>query len=333
MHRKTTAPLTLGPAALLLALTAGCMPGGLLIQAVSTDRALDETVIYRETAFAGDKVAVVDVAGVLLNAHEPELFAEGEHPVSLLLEQLDKARRDSSVRGVVLRINSPGGTVTASELMHEEVVRFREQSGKPVVAALMDVAASGGYYVACACDEIVAQRSTVTGSIGVLLQTFDLTGTMAKLGVRADAITSGRNKGAGSPFAKMSPEQRAVFQAMVDEMYDQFVAVVAEGRPELSEERVRALADGRVYTAAQALELGLIDRIGTIRDAVALVKQRAGAERVCLVRYHRPLGYAANYHATAPQRPGDVNLVKLDVPSLWRWTTPRFLYLWAPGGR
>ena len=179
------------------------MPQGLLIQPVSTDQALVETVIYREAAFASDKILVADVDGLLINAHATELFGRGEHPVGLLLEQLDKARRDRSVKGVVLRINSPGGAVTAAELMHQEITRFREKTGAPVVAALMDVAASGGYYVACACDEIIAQRSTVTGSIGVLMQTFDLTGTMAKLGIGADAITSGPHKDAGSPFSKI----------------------------------------------------------------------------------------------------------------------------------
>ncbi|MHC4235772.1 MAG: signal peptide peptidase SppA [Planctomycetota bacterium] len=311
----------------------GCMPQGLLIQPVSTNQGLVEKVVYREAAFVSDKIAVIDVDGLLINAHEPELFGDGEHPVGLLLEQLDKARRDKNVKGIVLRINSPGGTVTAAELMHEEITRFRAKTGKPVIAALMDVAASGGYYVACACDEIIAQRSTVTGSIGVVMQTFDLTGTMAKLGIGADAIVSGPNKAAGSPFSEMTDEQRAIFQSIVDHLYDQFVAVVAAGRTNLEEPQIQALADGRVYTAEQALEFGLIDRIGTIRDAVAEVKSRAGAETVRVVRYHRPVGYVANYHANAPAQPGDVNLINFDLPSLWSLTTPRFLYLWSPGSR
>jgi len=310
----------------------GCMPRGLLIQPVATNQELVETTVYREAAFAPGKIVVVDVAGLLINAHESEFFGQGEHPVGLLLEQLDKARRDKKVKAVILRINSPGGTVTASELMHEEIVRFRERTGKPVLAVCMDLAASGGYYVACACDEIYAQRSSVVGSIGVIMQTFDLTGTLAKLGIGADAIVSGPNKGAWSPFETMTEEQRAIFQAMVDEFYDQFVSVVAAGRANLDEPQVQALADGRVFTAAQALEFGLIDRIGTMRDAIAAAKDRTEVEKVHVVRYHRPLGYAANYHATAPAKPGDVNLINFDLPSLWSITTPQFLYLWAPGG-
>ncbi|MCP4249970.1 MAG: signal peptide peptidase SppA [bacterium] len=310
----------------------GCMPDGILLTPVSTNRELVEKTVYREGAWASDKVAVIDVAGLLINAHAEQLFGSGEHPVGLLLEQLDKARRDDSVKGVVLRINSPGGAVTASELMHEEVTRFRAKTGKPVVAVLMDVAASGGYYVACACDQIFAQKSTVTGSIGVIVQTFDLTGTMAKLGVHGDAITSGPNKAAGSPFAEMTDDQRAIFQEIVDQLYGQFVEVVAAGREGLDEDQVKDLADGRVYTAGQALEVGLIDRIGTMRDAIAEIKTRAGLGKIRLVRYHRPTGYVANYHAVAPQRPGDINLINFDLPALWSLTVPRFLYLWAPGG-
>jgi protease-4 len=215
--------------------------------------------------------------------------------------------------------------------MHEEIARFRKETGKPVVAAMMDVAASGGYYVACACDEIIAQKSTVTGSIGVIVQLFDLTGTMAKLGITGHAIISGPNKAAGSPFSELSDEQRAIFQGIVDNLYDQFVAVVAAGRPGLDEDQVRELADGRVYTAAEALELGLIDRIGTMREAITSAKSKAGAGKIRLVRYHRPLGYVATYHAVAPTDSPDINLINFDLPNLWRLTTPQFLYLWAPG--
>jgi protease-4 len=319
------------PVAVVCWAATGCMPQGLLIQPVSPNRELVEKVLYREGFFASDRILVVDVEGLLLNAPAPELLGEGEHAVSLLLEQLDKARRDKSVKGVVLRINSPGGTVTASELMHEEISRFREQTGRPVVAVLMDVAASGGYYVACACDEIIAQKSTVTGSIGVIMQMFDLTGTMAKLGITGNAIISGPNKAAGSPFSKLTDEQRAIFQDIVDHLYDQFVGAVAAGRPDLDEQQIRELADGRVYTAAQALEHGLIDRIGTMRDAIAAAKKKAGAGKIRLVRYHRPIGYAATYHAATPAEPGDVNLINFDLPGLWRLTTPQFLYLWTPG--
>lgn len=325
----------LGITAVLFAGTAGgCMPGGLLITPVSADRRLVEESLGGESAFAGAKIALLDIDGIILNGHAPQLFGEGEHPVSLLKEQLDRAQRDTAVKAVVLRINSPGGAVTASELMHDEIIHFREQTHRPVVAVMMDVAASGGYYVACACDEIVAQRSTVTGSIGVIMQMFDLTGTMNKLGIRGDAITSGPNKAAGSPFQEMTPEQRAIFKTIVDRMYEQFVDVVVKGRPKLTREKVLALADGRVYTAEQALENGLIDRIATMNGAIAQAKARCGAKSIRLVGYRRPIGFKPNYYAEAPAGGGgDVNLIKLDLPAWLRAASPQFLYLWAPGAQ
>jgi protease-4 len=311
----------------------GCSAPSLLITPVSGKRALIETELSRDSLFAVDKVALIDISGLLVNMPRFQFLAEGEHPVSLLLEQLDKARRDRSVKAVILRINSPGGTVVASELMHDEITRFKE-GGKPVVAIMMDVAASGAYYIACACDEIVAQPSTVTGSIGVVMQMFDLSGTMQMVGVKSDAITSGAFKDAGSPLRPMRPEEREVFEQIVKDMYERFIKVVAAGRPGLEEADVRRLADGRVYTATQALEAGLIDRIMTMRGAIEIVKQRADLKRIRLVAYQRASGYRPNYYAQAPSaRDGDVNLLKVDLPSLFDVTVPQFMYLWAPGLR
>ena len=313
-------------------LSAGCYHGGILLTPVSTRRELVESTLIRESFFARDKIAIIDVTGTISNSTSSGLFGSGENPTSLLLEQLHKARRDSHVKAVLLRINSPGGTVTASELMHDEIRVFRKETGKPVIAVLMDVAASGGYYIACACDEIVAHPSTITGSIGVIMQTFQIGGTLAKLGVTTDAITSGPNKDAGSPFRSMTPDERELFQKIIDEMYERFVQVVVEGRPKLDEETVRRIADGRVYTAAQAVELGLVDRLATMREVIRSTKKLIGAEKVRVVAYHRPLGYKPNYYAHAPS-PGsiDINLIRIDLPDWLGSATPQFMYLWQPG--
>ena len=312
-----------------LSLTA-CLPGSLLVTPVSGRRNLVETVVRRDSRFAAAKIALIDVTGVLVNAPKPQLLGEGEHPVSLLLEQLDKARRDRAVKAAILRINSPGGSVVASELMHDEIRHFRE-SGKPIIAVMMDVGASGGYYIACACDEILAQPSTVTGSIGVLMQTLDISATLKMIGVRTEAITSGDYKDAGSLLRPMRPDERALFQQVIDEMYERFVQVVAEGRAPLDEEAVRAVADGRVYLAPRALELGLIDRIATIRETVEALKRRLGITNVRLVTYHRPSTYKPTYYARTPGLlTGDVNLINVDLPRYPPALTPRFMYLWSP---
>ena len=228
-------------------------------------------------------------------------------------------------------LSPTGGTVVATELMHDEVKRFRKSTGKPVVAVTMDVAASGGYYIACACDEIVAQPSSVLGSIGVIMQMFDVSGTMHKIGVKSEAVVSGPRKDAGSPFRTMTPEERALFQGIVNDMYGRFVDAVADGRPDLDRDEVRSIADGRVYTARQALELGLIDRIATLRDTIAAVKRQVGTEKIRLVAYRRQFDYRPNYYAQAPHRgPTAVNLLNVNVSDWMGNTTPRFMYIWSP---
>jgi len=315
-------------------LLAGCLPNSLLITPVAANRGLEEKVLQRDAWYALDKIALLDVDGLIMSGGTPTLFGESEDPVSRLLEQLDKARKDKLVKAVIVRINSPGGAVTASGLIYDEILHFREKTGKPVVAVMMDVAASGGYYLACACDEIVAQPTTVTGSIGVIMQTFDASGTMHKIGLAADAITSGAHKDSGSPFRQMRAEERELFQSIVNDMYEKFIAVVVAGRPKLDEATIRRLADGRVYTATQAVDNGLIDRIATLRETVKTLKDRVGADKVQLVTYRKTYEYAANYYAgPVPAAPGTPQAAQfsMTLPLPPAAGTPQFLYLWAPG--
>ncbi len=318
-----------------LFLAVGCAPSAYKIEPVPLDRTLEESVLINEGGWAAPKIALIDVAGMLLNGPTPQLLGEGENPVSLLVEKLAKAERDDQVKAVLLRVNSPGGSVTASDLMYHEILRLRKgtMKPKPVVAMIMDVGASGAYYISCACDEIVATRTSVVGSIGVIMQTFNIRGTLDKIGAESVAITSGRMKDAGSLFRAMSPEERKVFQGIIDDMFDRFVEVVADGRPRLDAKKIREIADGRVWTAQQALELGFIDRIGTLRDAVAATKARAGIARTRVVTYHRPLGWKPNIYASSPAG-GTVNnysLLNVSVPERLLTPTPMFLYLWSPG--
>jgi len=324
-------PLALIVAALALG-TAGCTPTSYKITPVPTDRALQERVLLRGKGLAPPKIALIDVQGIMVNEETGDLWQQDEHPVSLLLEKLHRAEADDRVKAVVLRINSPGGSVTASDLMYQEILGFKSRTDKPVVAVFMDVAASGGYYIACACDEIIAHRTSVTGSIGVLMQMFTLHGTLQKIGMTTEAIKSGPNKDAGSPFRDLKPQERELFQQMVDEFYESFLRVVQAGRPDLDAERIRQLADGRVFTAGQALEAGLIDRIGTLRDAARICAEKTGLENPSLVTYHRPLAWKPNIYAASPH-PGtqhDRKLV-LALPGWMTQPTPRFMYLWAPG--
>lgn len=332
--RSTIRPLALLTlaAALVATGTLGCRAPSLLITPVSGKRELVETEVLRSGTASRDKIVLIEVSGMIRNSDSGFILNPRDNPVSVLLEHLDKATRDQSVKGVILRINSPGGTVVASELMHQEIMHFRNGTQKPVVAVMMDMATSGGYYIACACDEIVAHPSTVTGSIGVLMLMFDATGTMNKIGLRTDAITSGKFKDAGSPFRTMRPEERDHFQGMVLDMYERFVKVVMQGRPKLGEEAVRKLADGRVYTAGQALDAGLIDRIGSLREATDSLREKLDVKGVRLVTYHRAHEYTPNYYAQAPSQPAtaNYNFLNVNVPGSLLPRPPEFLYLWAP---
>lgn len=316
------------------ACTAGCAaPGGYKITPVPADQTLDETVVMRESGLiVGDKIAVVDVTGVITNAPEKKLLGEGENPVSYLTEQLNRAAWDSRVKAVVLRINSPGGGVTASHLMYEEILQFRKRTGRPVVALMLDLATSGGYYISCACDEIVAHPTSVTGSIGVIMMTLNVSQALAKLYIKPNIFKSGPQKDTGSPFRDMTAKDREIFQGLIDSYYEKFLQVVRGSRTKLSGDQIRELADGRVYSADQALEHGLVDRLGSLREAVAVAKARCGAKRVKVVRYHRPLDWAPTAYAQAPVgAPSTVNMINVNLPDWLHPTAPKFMYLWVQG--
>jgi protease-4 len=243
-------------------------------------------------------------------------------------EELEKAEDDDRVRAVVIKINSPGGTITASDVLYREIRAFRDRRKIPVIAAIMDVGASGGYYVALAADRIVAHPTSVTGSLGVVMLTVNAQGLMQKIGVAPLAIKSGDKKDAGSPFRELTPEERAIFQSVIDDMYGRFVRLIAESR-KIPEDRVRAFADGRIYTAQQALALGLVDRVAYLDDVIAMAKQAAGVDEARVVMYHRPREYRATIYSGAPAIPG-AEAALGQLTSILGGVGPRFMYLWWP---
>jgi protease-4 len=209
------------------------------------------------------KIALVPIEGVISS----DL---AEHTV----RQLRKYAEDPSIKAIVIRIDSPGGGVAASQEIYEEVKRLRTD-GKLVVASLGSLAASGGYYVACAADRIFTNPGTITGSIGVIVQLANAEELLRKVGIESTAITSGPFKDSGSPARPLRPEERAVFQTLVDDVYQQFVDAVAQGR-HLEPAEVRQYADGRVYTGRQAKAFKLVDDLGTLQDAIAYAASTIG---------------------------------------------------------
>jgi len=275
------------------------------------------------------KVLLIEVSG-MISSQEKEGLIPAPSLLARIKEQLTKATQDDEVKAVVLRINSPGGTVTASDIIHHEIKAFKASKKIPVIASIMDLGTSGGYYIAAAADTVMAHPSSVTGSIGVIMLTVNARGLLEKVGIEATAVTSGPRKDMGSPFRVMTSEERAIFQGLIDSFYQQFLTVVQEGRPHLQMDQIKKLADGRIYTGEQAKAAGLVDDLGYLEDAVEAAKKKAKLPEARVVTYHRPGGYSNNIYSKL-LAPGPLaGFADLDVMALARGGTPQFMYLWMP---
>ncbi|HCO93382.1 MAG TPA: signal peptide peptidase SppA [Phycisphaerales bacterium] len=315
-----------------LTILSGCGQTAFQIELVPTDRQLQETRIQRDAGlFVSDKIAIIDVDGLLANRRKGGWMRSGENPVSLFIEKLDKAAADRSVKAVVLRLNSPGGTVAASDIMYHHLMEFRRQTGKPVIACVLGIGCSGAYYIACGCDGIIAQPTGVVGNIGVIFQTFSVAGTMEKIGVKAVTIKSGELKDMASPLHDLSDEEHDVLEGIIEHLSGQFFEVVRKGRKEIDEQKMAELSDGRVFTAEQALQQGLIDRVGYLDDGIKWAKDIAGVKKTRVVIYHRPSNYKPNaYGLAAAGSDGLGPLVNLELPDWLNAGGAQFLYLWQP---
>ena len=211
-----------------------------------------------------DRIGLIRVEGVILDAKDT-------------VADLKRFGDSSSIKAIVLRIDSPGGGVVPSQEIHDAVQRVRNKQNKTVVASMGTVAASGGYYIAAAADRIIANPGTLTGSIGVIMELVNLEGLLKKVGVEGVVVKSGHYKDIGSPFRKMGTDDRRILQAVMDDVHDQFIEAVAEGRS-LDIAAVRTLADGRIFTGRQAVEAKLVDELGDLDDAVRIAADMVGIE-------------------------------------------------------
>ncbi len=282
-------------------------------------------VPLKETTLMGEgraKVVLVDVSGFLSTGRRPALLGVRSRPsiVERVRRVLDRAAEDPLVKGILLRINSPGGTVTAADILYHEVSTAAERHHWPVVACLMEVAASGGYYVALSADRIVAHPTTVTGAVGVIALKLDIQGLLRKVGVRVEVYKSGAEKDTWFPFRPSTPGEQRHIQEMIQAFSQRFFHLVKERR-RLSGEAMDQVETGRVFPASLALKLGLVDREGYLEDAFNLVKELAGVERARLVAYLPPDEAEANvYSGPLPDVKGWLALL----------TTGEAAYLWVP---
>ncbi|MBI5743658.1 MAG: signal peptide peptidase SppA [Elusimicrobia bacterium] len=219
-----------------------------------------------------DAVGVVEIYGAISQGSSSRSWERGSQQIA---RKIAEVAAEKEVKAVVLDINTPGGSVGAVQEIYSVIRRAKLETKKPFIARFGEVSASGGYYVASACDLIVAQPGTITGSIGVIFSVANFEGLMKKVGFKSEAIKSGKFKDIGSPTREMTPEERRLLQGMIDDSYAQFVAAVAEGR-KMPEDKVKLLADGRIYTGRQGLENGLVDKLGDLQDALDAAGEMGG---------------------------------------------------------
>ena len=263
-----------------------------------------------ELSLSGSKVAIIPIEGEIFDSRET-------------LDALERYAENNTVKAIVIRITSPGGAIAPSQEIYAAIRKTRQDSGKPIVASMDSVAASGGYYIAAGCDSIVANPGTITGSIGVVLQWFDMEELVRWAKMKPETITSGPLKAAGSPYRELSEEERAYFQRIVLQLHSQFVRAVAEGRSKkLTQAEVAKVADGRVFTGEEALHLKLVDQLGSIDDAVATAAKLAG------IKGDPARIWPKRREPTLVDLLGNGESTKSAVEKILSRRLPQFLYRW-----
>jgi protease IV len=276
------------------------------------------------------KILLVDIDGPISNRSKKTLsgFKSETGMVDRVREILKKAEKDKKIKSILLRINSPGGTVTSSDIIYNEIKSFKERNKIKVYVSVVDVAASGGYYIAMASDFIMVHPTSITGSIGVLVLKLNLKGLMDKVGVEWEVVKSAEKKDFMSPFRALSNEERKLFQKTIDGYYERFVSIVASNRHQLDVNAVKVLADGRVFDSHEALQRKLVDSIGYLSDLVKHIENDLNLRDMQVVSYVRPDGYKSNFYSSINSLP-KINLINLDMGFDWHQISPQFLFLWG----
>lgn len=335
LKRGTSLVSGLWPVALMLvvwaAVALGCSPKIRLFS--DGEDPLTEYTLEGEGRL---KVLVIPVRGVLSDAPDKGWVRTRPSVVEQIVSQLRKAEKDDRIRAVVLKIDSPGGTVTAGDLLYHELTRFKSRTGAKVVAAMMNVAASGAYYISLPADRILAHPTTVTGSVGVIFLRPEITGLMGKIGVEVDVYKTGKNKDMGAFFRKPTDEERHIMAEMIGRLGDRFFTLVKEHRP-ITEEAFEKIATARIFLAPDALALGMIDEIGYLDDAVSRARSLAGLPSDGRVVVYRRAEFPDDtiYNTAGALHGGGQPLPPVHgdlpgYPDLGRLDAG-FYYLWFPG--
>ncbi|MEO1717284.1 MAG: signal peptide peptidase SppA [Planctomycetota bacterium] len=321
-----TRPAAIACTLALAAIATACVPKSITLNFESAKGSVQQATVLGPSNLI-DSIAQIDLVGTI-GATGLGSSAIDIDDTALMLRT---AASDPTIRAVILRINSPGGGVAASETLYNLVADFKQTSGKPVVISMGNVAASGGYYIAMAGDTIYAQPSTVTGSVGVIIPTINASAGLSRIGIQSTSLTSGPNKDLGSPVAPINEQHQAILQSLVDDFYDQFRTLVLEARPDISDPDT--VLDGRVFTGRQAKQVGLVDHLGGIPEAFEAAKVLAGTDRVKLVKLYRtstaPATPYASVTTSQPQHTTESPLA-WPLPAIDRHPSPGIYYLWLP---
>jgi protease-4 len=296
----------------------------------SQEEPLQESILEGK---AEEKILVIPIRGIISDSPEEGFIRTKPSTVQEVVSQLQKAAQDKMIKAVVLQLDSPGGSATASDILYNELVRFKETTGRPVVATLMDVAASGAYYIALPADRIIAHPTTVTGSVGVIFIRPQVTGLMEKIGVGVEVSKSGTNKDIGSPFRAATEEEAQIFQAMTDQLGKRFIDLVAQHR-HLDPAALKEVATARVFLADQALKLKLVDSIGYMSDGLKETRKLANLPEDARVVVFRRAEYPNdNIYNPATHLDGGkpVTLLPSGLQQLLPISQAGFYYLWYPG--
>lgn len=290
--------------------------------------ALKEVTISGE---GPEKILLVNIDGVINNQKDRSFSGSTVKlgMVETIRGVIEKAEKDDEIKALLIKMNSPGGTVTASDIIFHLLQTYKEKRKVRIYIQVMDLAASGGYYIALAGDEIIAHPTSLIGSIGVIALKVNLQELMAKIGVSWEIVKSGDKKDFMSPFRSFTKEERELFQETIDRFHNRFVKLIAENRSALNSSQVQSLADGRVFDAEQAKELKLIDHIGYVTDTLQRIKSDLKNPNLKLVTYHRNDEFQGNIYSQI-QRPTSFNLINLDLGFNLNTLTPYFLYIWSP---
>ncbi len=295
--------------------------------------AADPLEEYTLEGEAKGKVLVIHIRGTISDVPQRQIVTTRPSMVQEVVSQLRKAEKDSNIKAVLLKINSPGGSATATDILYHEIVAFKQKTSAKVVVAMMDVAASGGYYISLPADYILAHPTSVTGSVGVLFLRPDVSGLMTKIGVAVEVNKTGQNKDMGSPFRQATVEEKQIVKNMIDQLGKRFLDRITEHR-KIDQENLQKIASARIFLAEDALKLGMVDQVGYIAEAVSIAKKLAELPEDAKVVVYRRTEYPDDnlYNPSTSHYEGrGLSIVSLDLPASLTSLQAGFYYLWQSG--